>query len=138
MRESGFMENLKAVVQSDPRYDMEAYIFVREALDFTITDLKKPDDGPDRHISGAQLADGFRRYALQEFGPIALKVLNSWGLRCTNDIGEIVFNLVESGELGKREEDSKADFDSLYDFEEAFGKPFLPESPAGDAGAVIP
>ena len=127
MRESAFFETVKKICLLDQRYDPEAYVFVREALDFTITELKKPASGPERHITGAELADGMRRYALQEFGPLALKVLNSWGIRRTDDLGAIVFNLVEAGEFGKRDEDSPDDFSNLYDFDEVFRKPFLPE-----------
>jgi len=127
MRKNGFKESVKQIVLDDPRYDMEAYAFVRESLDFTMKRLSKPNKGEERHISGKELAEGIRDYALQEFGPIALKVLNSWGVERTEDFGEIVFNLVESGELGKRDEDSREDFNNLYDFEEVFKKPFLPK-----------
>lgn len=120
------METLKKIYAEDSRYDMEAYVFMREALDYTIKTLKKPDKGPERHISGEELLEGIRQYALQEFGPIALKVLNTWGIKSTEDFGEVVFNLVNAGELGKTEEDKREDFKNSYDFQEAFEIPFLP------------
>ena len=125
MRKTGFMETLKRICMEDPRYDMEAYIFMREALDHTIKTLKKPDDGPERHITGQELSEGIRQYALQEFGPITFEVLDSWGVKKTDDFGEIVFNLVNAGELGKTEEDKREDFKDSYDFYEVFKKPFL-------------
>jgi len=128
MRETGFMETLKKIYAEDSRYDMEAYVFMREALDYTIKMLKKPDKGPERHISGEELLEGIRQYALQEFGPITLKVLNTWGIKTGEDFGEIVFNLVNAGELGKTEEDKRDDFKNSYDFREAFEIPFLPDN----------
>ncbi len=129
MRETAFMEAIKRICDNDPRYDMEAYIFIREGLDYTIRMLQKPEKGPARHVSGQELMEGIRQYALTEFGPMALKVLNSWGIEKTDDFGEVVFNLVQSGELGKTEEDRREDFKGGYDFQEAFAKPFLPKTP---------
>jgi uncharacterized repeat protein (TIGR04138 family) len=62
---------------------------------------------------------------------MALTVLNSWGVRNTGDFGEIVFNLVETGKLGKTDEDKKEDFTNGYDFHEVFARPFLPASAPG-------
>jgi uncharacterized repeat protein (TIGR04138 family) len=101
---------------------------VREALDFTSKLLEKPADGPKRHVSGTELLEGIRRYALQEFGPMSLTVLNTWGITTTADFGEIVFHLVEVGLLGKTEEDRREDFADGYNFHEAFARPFLPKS----------
>ncbi len=129
MRETAFMEAIKQICDNDPRYDMEAYLFVREGLDYTIRMLQKPEKGPGRHVSGQELMEGIRQYALDEFGPMALKVLNSWGIEKTDDFGEVVFNLVQSGELGKTDEDRREDFKNGYDFQEAFEKPFLPKTP---------
>jgi len=133
MEELIFKQALTEIVQTDPRYEIGAYQFVREALDFCVRRLKKPKDAPpaERHISGQQLLDGIRRYALQEYGPLALTVLRSWGVRRCEDFGEIVFNMVEKRILGKTDEDKREDFGGGYDFEEVFAKPFRPASRAG-------
>ena len=120
------MKTLHAITQRDPRYDLEAYLFLREALEFTVQKLKKATRGPLRHVSGAELAEGFREYAIDQFGPLTFAVLAKWGLHRTEDIGAIVFNLVEAGELGKTDQDHPEDFNNLYDFHEAFQRPFLP------------
>ncbi|HTD65348.1 MAG TPA: Minf_1886 family protein [Candidatus Limnocylindria bacterium] len=122
-----FDEVLEKIVAKDPRYTREAYIFVREALDHTQKIIGKPsrDDVP-RHVSGQQLLGGIREYALQQYGPMALTVLNECGIRCCEDFGEIVFNMVENSLLAKTEQDSREDFKGGYDFEEAFRKPFTP------------
>ncbi|MBU0676989.1 MAG: hypothetical protein KJ626_02645 [Verrucomicrobia bacterium] len=126
MRKLSFQEALEQIVQEDPRYDEQAYHFLREALDHTVKLLSKPVEGPGKHVSGAELVNGIRQYALKEFGPLAKTVLNSWGITETGDWGDIVFNLVKKGVLGKTEDDRKEDFQGAYDFDEAFVKPFLP------------
>jgi uncharacterized repeat protein (TIGR04138 family) len=128
MHKIDFEEALRKIVAADPRYETQAYHFVREALDFTVKMLSKPVDGPGRHVSGAELLDGIRQHALQEFGPIAKTVLNRWGISHSEDFGEIVFNLVEQGILGRTDEDKREDFRGGYTFDEAFVRPFLPAS----------
>jgi uncharacterized repeat protein (TIGR04138 family) len=119
------MNKLFEICQQDPRYDLEAYLFLREALEFTVQKAKKTTSGPQRHVTGRELAIGFKQYALEQFGPITFAVLAKWGLHCTDDIGSMVFNLVESGELGKTDEDKVEDFHNLYDFQDAFLQPFV-------------
>lgn len=129
MNEAPFMEAVEGICKKDSRYNAEAYVFMREALDFTAKMLNKPSEGPERHMTGAELLDGIRAYALQEFGPMAFTTLNTWGIKTTKDFGEIVFNLVESGKLGSTEEDKREDFADGYDFFDAFARPFLPAPP---------
>lgn len=123
-----FPEAIAEIVRKDPRYEPDAYFFLREALDFTSKLLNKPHAGPGRHLSGAELLDGIRKFALQEYGPMALTLLKTWGITRTEDVGEIVFNLVESGKLGKTDNDKREDFANGYDFFETFARPFLPKS----------
>jgi uncharacterized repeat protein (TIGR04138 family) len=130
MQRPSFEQAVQQILARDRRYQAEAYAFLREALDFTVRTLQKPQSGPMRHVTGQELLQGIRTYALQEFGPIAATVLRTWGVRGTEDFGHIVFNMVESGVLGKTEQDRREDFANGYDFEEAFVKPFLPPAAA--------
>lgn len=123
-----FEEAIDAIVRDDARYDRDAYRFVREALFFTAKRLEKPSSGPGRHVTAAELLDGIRLYALQEMGPVAKLVLNTWGIRSTADFGEIVYNLIARRQLGQSESDRREDFSDGFDFERAFVKPFLPRS----------
>jgi uncharacterized repeat protein (TIGR04138 family) len=75
------------------------------------------------------LLDGVRQYALKEFGPMVVTVFDSWGVHCCEDIGHMVFNLIGAGVFGKTEEDSLEDFKNVYNFEEAFVRPFAPAKP---------
>jgi phosphoribosylformylglycinamidine synthase len=81
-------------------------------------------EGVTEHITGGELLERFRDFTLDEFGPMSYAVLTDWGVRNCGDVGEIVFNLVETKRLGKTERDSRADFIGGYDFREAFLGPF--------------
>ena len=121
MNELSIEELLENIVLEDNRYSVDAYHFVREGLDFTVKSLKSP-----RHVNGGELLNGIREYALEEYGPMAKRVLSEWGITCCTDIGCIVFNLVNVGLLGKTEDDSLEDFEKGYDFNDAFLQPYRP------------
>lgn len=127
MRNITFEEAVAQILKDDPRYAPEAYPFIREALDFATQSLKKPAEGPGRHVTAAELLEGIRQYALKEYGPMAMTVLNAWGIRQCADFGQIVFNLVNKEFLGKTDEDSVRDFDGGYDFATVFRAPFEPD-----------
>jgi len=129
MQKIGFAETLESVVGSDPRYQRDGYIFLRDALDFTTKQQKKVKGVSVRHVTGPELLDGVRQYALKEFGPMVMTVFDSWGIRSCEDVGHMVFNLIGAGVFGKTEQDSIEDFKNVYDFEEAFVKPFAPAKP---------
>jgi uncharacterized repeat protein (TIGR04138 family) len=81
-----------------------------------------------RHVSGQELTDGMRQYALETYGPMAKLLLNEWGIHSTEDFGEIVFNLVENNLLAKTENDTREDFAGGYDFDEAFTAQYEPKA----------
>jgi uncharacterized repeat protein (TIGR04138 family) len=110
-------EILERLRDRNPRFDGKAYLFVLSSLHHVMEGLPKP-----RHIAGAELAEGVRSLAIRQFGPLARTVLEHWGIHSTEDVGEIVFALVEAGVLVKEEEDRLEDFRSLFDFEEAFDR----------------
>ena len=112
-----FLEKIEKVMKAHREYKFEAYSFVMAGLHHTVSKLKKP-----RHVSGRELAEGVREYALDQFGPMARTVLNYWGIKSTFDFGRIVFALVEVGILRKQPEDKIEDFKNIYDFKEAFDK----------------
>lgn len=128
MQKIGFAEALDVILAQDPRYDREAYIFLRDALDFTIKQQKKNKEEPTRHVTPEQLLDGVRNYALKEFGPMVPTVFDYWRISHCQDVGEIVFNLIRSGVFGKTDSDSIEQFKKGYSFHAAFVEPFLPAS----------
>jgi len=114
------------ILSVDDRYGLGAYVFVYEALDHTQRMLGRDPASPrieDRHVSGQELLEGMRHLAIEQFGAMALGVLNTWGVHRTEDFGELVFGLVEHGLMGKTDSDSREDFAGGYDFGQAFGGP---------------
>jgi uncharacterized repeat protein (TIGR04138 family) len=128
MHEATFDEGLELILAKDPRYHHDAYLFIREALDYTQKAIIKENRGQLRHVTGQELLGGVREFALSQFGPMTITVLEEWNVRTCQDFGEIVFNLVEAGLLAKTEKDSREDFRDGYDFTDAFLKPFQPRS----------
>ena len=125
MRKAGFAELIDRIVAGDARYDREAYVFVKNALDFTAKQKKRKEE-VSLHVTGQELLEGVRQYALKEFGPMVMTVFAYWGIRNCEDIGEIVFRLIRAGAFRKTDEDSIEHFKNGFSFREAFVEPFLP------------
>jgi uncharacterized repeat protein (TIGR04138 family) len=106
------VENIYA---KDGRYKEAAYVFVMEALAYTQKKFNRP-----KHVKGMEMLIGLRELLLNQFGPMTMAVLNHWGIKSTEDFGNIVFNLVENRVLSKTEDDSIEEFRNGYDFGETF------------------
>jgi uncharacterized repeat protein (TIGR04138 family) len=139
MQDADFPRIVALICKEDTRFDRKAYDFVRLGLDHTVKEIRKKDSsraGKTRHVTGAELLEGLKVYALEQFGPLTKTVLNSWGIRRCKDFGDIVFNLIEYNAFSKTENDKREDFKDLYDFDEVFVKPFLPtRRPKGASAA---
>src|SRR5277367_645725 len=125
MAKINFAEVVEQICEKDLRYSADAYHFVQQGLNHT---LKRGGQHTHRHVSGQELLQGLRDFALKEYGPMSKAVLNEWGIKTTDDFGQIVFNLVNSGVLGKNEADSPSDFKNVFTFDDAFVKPFIPRN----------
>jgi uncharacterized repeat protein (TIGR04138 family) len=130
--------NQLELLQMDQRYHLDAYQFVRESLAYAQKVMKMPatnDEGveekQDHHLTGQQLCQAIREYAMEQFGFMAKTVLNSWGIFTTGDFGEIVYNLIRAKEMRKSKSDRREDFDDQFDFEIAFEPRFELASDAG-------
>jgi uncharacterized repeat protein (TIGR04138 family) len=97
---------------TDPRFRPEAYGFVMMALGLTVQALPplRLEDPERRHLTGPELLDGVVALARREFGAMAPTVFHEWGLRTSADVGDLVFQLVESGQLKARPQDRREDF----------------------------
>ena len=104
-----FEKNLKSILRRDKRYSLNAYLFVFEALEYTINSI-----GEKRHVTGRELLEGIRDLLLKQYGFLSLALLERWGIAKTSDFGEIVFNLVNEGLLRKTETDSLGDFENVF------------------------
>jgi uncharacterized repeat protein (TIGR04138 family) len=113
------MNDLETLATEDSRYKLEAYVFVINAVEFTMRSLRRRG-----HVSGRELLEGIKGLARREFGPMAKSVFESWGVTTTADFGEIVFRLVGAGILGKTDQDSLEDFSDVFDFNDVFERQY--------------
>jgi uncharacterized repeat protein (TIGR04138 family) len=143
---NNFRDELARIIATDPRFSIEAYAFILEALEQAKHHkLKETARGPEKerakepsegrrssssrakkarlagHVTGAELCEFVRKLALRQYGLLAATVLNHWGVRSTADIGEIVYNLIAAGGLEKTSSDSRSDFDDVFDFDAVLG-----------------
>jgi uncharacterized repeat protein (TIGR04138 family) len=106
---------LNGICQKDPRYKIDAYSFVLAGLNYTMEKLKRQG-----HVSGQELSEGIKNFAIEEYGRMARVVFEHWGVTSTWDFGNIVFNMIDAGVLGKTETDTIEDFKNIYDFKKVF------------------
>jgi uncharacterized repeat protein (TIGR04138 family) len=153
---------LVRLVQEDRRYPLDAYLFVLESLSYAQEKLGMGEDaaptdeaGPEadrdaetpprgrtrrrrrreRHLTGQELCEAARIYALEQYGYLARVVLRNWGITRTDDFGELVYNMIGIGQMRKTRRDKREDFNDVYDFGEALARDYsfsvpepLPES----------
>ena len=110
-----FYDVVEELCEKDTRYKSDSYEFVMQALAFTQKKLKKPG-----HVTGKELLDGIRQYALKTYGPMARTVLEFWGIHTTEDFGNIVFNMITVKLFSKTQDDTIDDFKDVYRFDHAF------------------
>ncbi len=121
-------DRLASVVSRDARYPIDAYEFVLEAIASARTrrrrarlkprgekSAKKPVDPIRTHVTGRDVCDLVKELAVEKYGFMARMMLDRWGVRSTSHIGDIVYNLIEAGELEKNDADARADFDEVFD-----------------------
>ena len=128
MSQPSFDAAVKKIRLTETRFSLSAYEFVRRSLDHALHRLGRTDQKKPAHVRGEELLESFRALALREFGPMAKTVLNDWGISTCTEVGEVVFQLVQHGILGKSETDKIDDFQEIYTFREAFESPFLPKA----------
>ena len=128
MSDKDFTDVVNFIREQDSRYGKGAYYFVRQALDHALQHIKQDPSGSNHHVTGKELLEGIREFALDQYGPMTKTLLDAWNIKRCRDFGDIVFHLVEAGVLGKTDNDSPEDFAEGYNFTEAFESPFLPPS----------
>lgn len=101
------------------RYNERAYLFLLGTIEFLQSRLEVR-----RHVTAAELAWACRDFALQQYGLLAPVVLAHWGITRTDDLGRIVYTLVEVGLLVTQPGDHESDFNAVYEFTDAFGESY--------------
>jgi uncharacterized repeat protein (TIGR04138 family) len=140
-------EALAGAVCRDPRYAVDAYEFIFASLDRAKVRKRKARRARGRgrkartgapaeskHVTGRELCEAARDLALDLYGRLAFTILSGWGIRSTSDLGEIVSLLIAAGDLERSDDDRRADFDDVYDFEAALCRDYVipiedPEDP---------
>lgn len=139
-------DQLPRIIACDPRFSIDAYAFVLEALDHAriqkLNALRARPDQPGSarsgrssrtrsripraagHVTGQELCHSVRTLALRQYGLLAAAVLGHWGIRSTSHIGDIVYNMIATGDLEKTPSDSRSDFDNVFDFATALRPKF--------------
>lgn len=132
---------LAQLLEQDSRFPLDAYLFVFEALNFAqgvmglgeasesephpeVEEEEEPAQSEHQHVSGQDLCHAIRRFALDQYGYMAKTVLGSWNIRKTGDFGDIVYNLIEIGQMRKTPDDRREDFNDVYNFDTALIKQF--------------
>lgn len=122
------MTTTSRAVERQTRFHPNSYAFVYQALRYTQQSLNRAAShgtgSEEAHISGPELLEGIRTYALGQFGLMTRTVFRHWGIRATGDFGRIVFELIERGEMSKTDRDQLSDFNDVYDFEDAFDRDY--------------
>jgi len=130
---------ISKLLKEDRRYRLDAYAFVFESLNYAHNalgmgsekgaepveaELDETSKEAERHLTGQQLCEAIRLYALDQYGYMAQEVLRSWGVTSTGDFGEIVFNLIRIGQMRKTPDDLREDFENVFDFDSGFRQSF--------------
>lgn len=119
---------LEQLVKTENRYPLPAYDMILEVVRLLIRHLAESGrQGQQLSLKGDFIAQGVRQLMLSRYGCMTMDVFNHWNIHSTSDFGRIVYNLISVGLLGADENDNISDFDDIYDFDEAFVQPFLPE-----------
>jgi uncharacterized repeat protein (TIGR04138 family) len=113
-------KSLEQIAKEDARYNPNGVRFVYEGLGYT---AKRIADEP-RHVTGQTLCEGIRRFSIERWGRLALLVLNTWGIKTTRDIGEIVWMMISNKWMSAQPTDTIEDFDNVYDFQTVFKDQF--------------
>lgn len=112
--------SIEELAREDRRYPPGAYLLVFEGLELALSRLPAR-----RHVAPRELVEGIRDAAVDQWGLLARTVLESWNVRTTSDVGDLVFNLIARGLLVAGDEDQRGQFDDLFEFREGFDESFL-------------
>ena len=128
------LQAMRDLLNEDKRYKLEAYQFIRESLQYAhehlmenageTQELGEAESAGPRHVTGQQLCEACRLYAIEQYGYLAKIVLASWGIQSTSDFGELVYNLIRIEQMRKSDSDRREDFDDVYSFDDAFEPKF--------------
>ena len=126
------LQAMRDLLNQDKRFKLEAYQFIRESLQYAHEHLRTETDSPaaglekagPHHVTGQELCEACRLYAIEQYGYLAKIVLANWGIHSTSDFGELVYNLIRIEQMRKSDSDRREEFDDVYAFDDAFEPEF--------------
>jgi uncharacterized repeat protein (TIGR04138 family) len=94
-------------------YGVDAVLFVSAVLGYTLRRVRR--EGQE-HVTAKDVCAGFREYARMYFNDAgeAIDLLSEWGLRGSDDVGRIIFAMIETGHAKAAEGDRPEDFAGLF------------------------
>ena len=110
-------DDFRDIIAKDARFHARAYALLMDVVHYVCSSDKQ-------HATGEDILDEFKERALDQYGPLAYTVLTEWGVKCTEDVGEMMFNLVEGHRVQRGENDTAEAFVNGYDFRETFLAPY--------------
>ncbi len=111
---------IENICANDIRYHKNAYHNIFNALAYCETVMKT-----EKNLTAKELVIGYKDITLSKYGALALEVLHHWGIYSTQDIGNIVFNLVNANLLGRSQGDKIEDFKNIFDLTQEMKSPYL-------------
>ena len=105
-------KKLEEIAREDSRFSPNALKFVYEATKKVSTE--------SRHVTIQTLCEGLRKLAVEKWGRLAMLVLDTWGVKTTRDLGEIVYLMIKHKWMSAQPTDSIDDFNDVYDFKTVF------------------
>lgn len=129
MKNTQFDKAVEEICSENPLIPKQAYHFLRESMDFT-SEKCKENGADNNHVTAVELLNGFKDFSLTQFGPMAATVFREWNINHCQDIGTMVYALIDKGIFSKQDSDRKEDFMEVYSFQEAFISPFKVEKSA--------
>jgi uncharacterized repeat protein (TIGR04138 family) len=119
MADNDLQVKTQGILERDERYPIEAYEFVNAAVLHAVRKFNKDVDAGIKHVNAEELLRGLCAYATEQFGPLAWDVLYSWNLRSAQDVGQVVFNMIQEKLLAQGENDSIEDFNIDFKLRDA-------------------
>jgi len=114
-------QRFEDLLSRESKYPRHAYYLVQQATNLA-RDGRLAPDGSLHHVSARELLEALRDHAVRKWGNDARDFLAAIGIKTSDDVGEIVYNLVAIGGMRTSEKDSRAEFTGTFDFEQEFPK----------------
>jgi uncharacterized repeat protein (TIGR04138 family) len=101
------LEGIHQIVQKQGKYPAAAYVMIYNTLHWL------QEKGQEGHIAGPDLARAVFFYTIDTCGFLAKTVWQQLKLERSEDIGEMVYHLVDANLIGKVPTDNQSDFDNV-------------------------